>query len=119
MVIGSVILIDTDAPGFEVSRPLIGSIALAGSLGLMAIVWIALRARQRPVVAGREELVGANGVALEDFTGAGHVFVHSERWNAIAEAPVRKDQAVVVTGLDGLKLRIRPASMDSQEQEDV
>ncbi len=119
MVIGSVILIDTDAPGFEVSRPLIGSIALAGSLGLMAIVWIALRARQRPVVAGREELVGANGVALEDFTGAGHVFVHSERWNAVAETPVRKDQAVVVTGLDGLKLRIRPASIETQEQEDV
>jgi membrane-bound serine protease (ClpP class) len=119
MVVGSIILIDTDVPGYTVSRSLIGSIAVAGSLGMMAIIWIAMRARQRPVVSGREELVGAAGVALESFDGDGHVFIHSERWNAVAEAPVREDQAVVVTGLDGLKLRVRPVSPESQEQEDV
>jgi membrane-bound serine protease (ClpP class) len=119
MVIGSIILIDTDVPGFGVSRPLIGSIATVGSLGLMAIVWIALRARQRPVVSGREELVGAEGLALEDFIGAGHVYIHSERWNAVAETPVRANQAVVVTGLDGLTLKIRPVTSDSREPEDV
>jgi len=119
MVIGSIILIDTDVPGFGVSRPLIGSIAVVGSLGLMAIVWVALRARQRPVVAGREELVGAEGVALEDFAGAGHVYIHSERWNAIAEVPVRADQAVIVTGLDGLTLKVRPVTSESREPEDV
>jgi membrane-bound serine protease (ClpP class) len=119
MVVGSIILIDTDVPGYTVSRSLIGAIAVAGSLGMMAIVWIAVRARQRPVVSGREELVGAPGVALESFDGDGHVYVHSERWNAIAEAPVREDQAVVVTGLDGLKLRVRPVSPETQEQENV
>jgi len=119
MVIGSIILIDTDVPGFGVSRPLIGSIALVGSLGLMAIVWVALRARQRPVVSGREELVGAEGVALEDFAGEGHVYIHSERWNAYAEKPVRADQAVVVTGLDGLTLKVRPVHSESREPQDV
>jgi len=119
MVIGSIILIDTDVPGFGVSRPLIGSIAVVGSLGLMAIVWIALRARQRPVVSGREELVGAEGVALEDFAGEGHVHIHSERWNAFAEQPIRADQAVVVTGLDGLTLKVRPVHSESREPEDV
>jgi membrane-bound serine protease (ClpP class) len=119
MVVGSIILMDTDVPGFAVSRSLIGAIATVGSLGLMAIVWIAVRARQRPVVAGREELVGASGVALEDFAGEGHVFVHSERWNAISESPVREEQAVVVTGLDGLRLKVRPVATESEEQEDV
>ncbi len=33
MVIGSIILIDTDVPGFTVSRPLIGAIALASGVG--------------------------------------------------------------------------------------
>ena len=119
MVVGSIILMDTDVPGFAVSRSLIGAIATVGSLGLMAIVWIAVRARQRPVVAGREELVGASGVALEEFAGEGHVFVHSERWNAISESPVREKQAVVVTGLDGLRLKVRPVATESEEQEDV
>jgi membrane-bound serine protease (ClpP class) len=70
-------------------------------------------------VSGREELVGAEGLALEDFVGAGHVYIHSERWNAIAETPVRANQAVVVTGLDGLTLKIRPVTSDSREPEDV
>ncbi len=119
MVIGSIILIDTDVPGFSVSRALIGSIATAGSLGLMAIVWFAVRARQRPVVSGREQLIGASGTALAGFDYEGEVFVHSERWHAITESPLRDEQAIVVTGLDGLTLQVRPAHTGTQEQEDV
>lgn len=119
MVIGSIILIDTDVPGFAVSRALIASIAFAGSLGVMAIVWFALRARQRPVVAGREQLIGASGTALRGFDLEGEVFVHSERWQAVSESPLHKDQDIVVTGLDGLTLKVRPAHQPLQEQEDV
>jgi membrane-bound serine protease (ClpP class) len=109
MVIGSIILIDTDVPGFMVSRPLIGAIALVSSLGLMAIIGIAVKARNRPVVAGREQLVGATGTALSDFTRQGNVFVHSERWSAITSAPLRKGQEIIVTGIDGLTLEVAPA----------
>jgi membrane-bound serine protease (ClpP class) len=109
VVIGSIILIDTDVPGFMVSRPLIGAIALVSSFGLMAIIGIAVKARQRPVVSGREELVGAEGTALSDFEHRGDVFVHSERWNAITGSALRQGQAIVVTGVDGLTLKVRPA----------
>ena len=102
MVIGSIILIDTDAPGFAVSRSLIGAVAGVGSLGLMAIIWFAIKARQRPVVSGREQLVGEQGSALESFEGRGEVFVHSERWSAVSDDPVSKGQGVEVTGVDGL-----------------
>jgi membrane-bound serine protease (ClpP class) len=119
MVIGSIILIDTDVPGFSISRVLIGSIATAGSLGLMGIVWFAVRARHRPVVSGREQLIGSVGVALEGFEHEGEVFVHSERWHAVTESAVRADQAIVVTGLDGLTLKVRPVELSSKEQENV
>jgi membrane-bound serine protease (ClpP class) len=49
----------------------------------------------------------------------GHVFVHSERWNTSAETPVQANQAVVVTGLDGLILKVRPPIEKLQEKEDV
>jgi len=107
-VFGSIILIDSDVPGYAISRVLIGSIAAVGSLGLMAIIWFAVRARQRPVVSGREQLVGNTGIALESFDHEGEVFIHSERWAAISETPVKRDQAVLVTGLEGLTLRVRP-----------
>jgi membrane-bound serine protease (ClpP class) len=108
VVIGSIILIDTDVPGFMISRPLIGAIALLSSFGLMAIIGIAVKARQRPVVSGREELLGAEGTALSDFEQRGNIFVHSERWSAVTGSPLRKGQAVVVTDIDGLTLKVRP-----------
>jgi membrane-bound serine protease (ClpP class) len=118
MVVGSIILIDTEVPGFGVSRVLIASIAVTGSLGFMAIVWFAVKARQRPVVSGREQMIGAPGTALTGFDGAGEVFVHGERWLAVTESPVRKDQDIVVTGLDGLTLMVRPTHPPIQEQND-
>lgn len=108
IVIGSVILIDTDVPGFTVSRSLIGAIALVSSFGLMAIIGIAVKARHRPVVSGREELVGATGTALSDFEQRGNVFVHSENWSAVTGSPLSKGQTIVVTGIDGLTLMVRP-----------
>ena len=107
MIIGSIILMDTDVPGFTVSRPLIGAIATVGSLGLMAIIAVAVKARQRPVVAGREQLVGQTGTAQDSFERDGHVYVHGERWNAVTEHPVREGQAVEVTGVNGLTLEVR------------
>ena len=109
MVIGSIILIDTDVPGYTVSKPLIGAIALASAIGLMAIIGIAVKARQKPVVAGREEMVGARGTAMADFERAGEVYVHSERWRAVSSEPLREGQAIVVTKIDGLTLTVSPA----------
>lgn len=108
LVVGSIILIDTDAPGFAVSRSLIGAVAAAGALGLMTIIWFAVKARQRPVVSGREQLIGERGSALENFSDEGEVFVHSERWSAISTSPVREGQPVEVIGVDGLTLQVQP-----------
>lgn len=119
MVIGSIILIDTDVPGFAVSRALIGAIAAVSSLGLMAIIWFAVQARQRPVVSGQEQLIGARGEALEPFEQQGAVFVHGERWAARTESPVHHNQVVKVIGRDGLTLTVRPLNNSTQEQDDV
>jgi membrane-bound serine protease (ClpP class) len=85
----------------------------------MAIVWFAVRARQRPVVSGREQLIGAHGAALDDFESEGEVFVHSERWTARSDRPVSRNQAVEVTGIEGLVLRVRPLGNTQGEQKDV
>ncbi len=108
LVIGSIILLDTDVPGFEVSRALIGGIALASSTLMLAIIAMAVRARNRPVVAGREQLIGAHGTTDEGFDSSGSVFVSGERWAAITESPLAPGQAIEVTGVDGLTLHVRP-----------
>ena len=55
-VFGSVILIDTDIPGYGVSMPLLVAIATIAAFALLGLIWFALRSRKLPVVSGVEEL---------------------------------------------------------------
>jgi len=105
-VIGSIILIDTDAPGFEIPYALIGGIAVASGAFLILVIGMLAKGRRRPVVTGREEMIGASGVALDDISGEGWARVHSETWRVRASEPVRKGQRVRVKAMNGLVLDI-------------
>ena len=107
-IFGSVILIDSDIPGFGVSLPLIITIAASGALVLLGIVWFAVRSRDRPVVSGQEEMVGARAEALHDFDTRGQIWVHGERWTAKTSTPVTAGQPLEVVRVDGLTLHVEP-----------
>lgn len=115
--IGSVILIDTEAPGFGISLPLVAAFTLFTALLFIIVLGLVIKARRRPVVSGMEELIGHEAVALEDFTGTGKVRMHSEIWNAQCAQPVSKDQHVRVRAVDGLTLVVEPASGPQQENQ--
>lgn len=107
-VIGSVILIDTEVPGFGISLPLIGAFALFSAALLVLIVGMAIKSHRRSVVSGAEELVGMQAEVLEDFLGKGRIRVHGELWQARSPVQVTRGEQVRVTGLDGLILDIEP-----------
>ena len=114
-VIGSIILMDTDVPGFGVSLPLIGTFALVSS-GLFTVVLVmALKARRRPVVSGQEQLVGASAEVVRDFDREGVVHLHGENWSAHTETPLKKGQPVRVLKMDGLVLWVEPLT-DKEEK---
>ncbi|WP_254684493.1 NfeD family protein [Edaphosphingomonas haloaromaticamans] len=107
-VLGAAIMIDTDIPQFQISWPVVGIVALA-SLGLTIVFMrLALKAHRRKVVTGREELVGSTGTVLDWKDGKGHIFVHSERWQAQGVGTMNAGATVRVTALKGLVLRIEP-----------
>ena len=70
-VIGSVMMIDTDVPGFVLPWPLIAAIAFLSAMFIVVVVGMAMQARKRPVVSGREEMIGALGEVIEDFAQEG------------------------------------------------
>jgi membrane-bound serine protease (ClpP class) len=105
-VIGSVILIDTDIPGYGIPYALIGGFAAASAAFLMLMVGVALKARRRPVVSGREELIGSAGEVLEDFDEEGWARVHSETWRVRAAMPLKAGQRVRIAAMDGLVLDV-------------
>jgi len=112
-VVGSVMLLDTDVPQFEIPYALIGGVTAASAAFLFLVLGMLMRSRRRPVVSGREELVGAPGVALEDIAGEGWGRVHGERWRVRTSAPLKRGQALRVAAIDGLVLEVTRAPEDS------
>jgi membrane-bound ClpP family serine protease len=71
-----------------------------------ASFWIRLSKRARPKI-GRESLVGAEGVALDECRPAGRVRVQGETWRALCAGGVDAGEAVVVTAVSDLTLEVR------------
>jgi membrane-bound serine protease (ClpP class) len=105
-VLGSIILIDTDLPGFEIPYALIGGVAAASAAFVFLVMGMMVRSRRRPVVSGREYLIGAAGEALEDFEREGWARVQGETWRVRANTPVRRGERLHVKGIDGLILTV-------------
>lgn len=114
-VIGSIILIDTDAPGFGIDISVIATFALTSVVLLVFVVGLAMKARKRPVVSGIEELIGSEALVIDDFEQQGKVRIHSENWNAYSESAMEKGQHVKVVGIDGLTLHVEPTTTLKQE----
>ncbi|MBI1424971.1 MAG: nodulation protein NfeD [Gammaproteobacteria bacterium] len=106
-VIGSVVLIDTEAPGFGIDLSIIITFTVISVLVFIFIIGMAIRSRRKPVVSGIEQLRDAVAVAMNDFDGKGRVKVHSEIWQAVSETPVHAGQQLKITGIDGLVLKVQ------------
>jgi len=73
---------------------------------VFVVIW-SVRAHQRKVAAGREELVGRTAVVEIALEPKGVVFVEGERWTAIADkGRVEPEEEVIITKVEGLKLRV-------------
>ena len=115
LVAGSLILFDTQVPGFGVPMQLIAGIGLASALAFMGVVWLATRSRRQPVTTGIDELVGHLAVAADDFQGHGYVRIRGEVWQAASATAVRGGQPLRVLGIDGLVLRVAPVEEGAAE----
>jgi membrane-bound serine protease (ClpP class) len=107
-IFGSVILLNTDVPGLELSPVLITLFAISSAVLLLLVSGMVLKARRKPVVSGPEELIGASATALEDFRTHGRIWIHSESWLARTDKPLLKGQQALVKAVDGLTLVVTP-----------
>jgi len=114
-VIGSVILIDTEAPGFGIDVSVIVTFAVLSVLVFIIVIGMAIRSRQRHVVSGVEQMLDEVAVAMNDFDHKGQVKVRSEIWQAVSETPVHSGQQLKVTGIQGLVLKVQPLTITTKE----
>ena len=107
-VIGSIMLLDTDVPGFGVSWPLIAAIAVVSSASFMLVLMLLAKSRRRAVVSGPEEMLGSIGQVLDWEGHEGRIRVHGEIWKARAPRALQPGRAVRIAEIDGLTLVVEP-----------
>ena len=105
-VIGSVMLMDTDLPGYGIPWAVIIPSAVVSVLIMVFAVGMALKARKRPVTTGSEELIGSVGQVLEDCDGTGWAHLHGETWRIACPVPLNKGAQIRVMALEGLTLQV-------------
>jgi membrane-bound serine protease (ClpP class) len=116
-VVGALILIDTDAPGFGIPLALIGTLALLSALLIGGVLGMALKARKRALVSGDAGLVGSlvtvtQVMASDPFCGV--VLAQGEPWQARCATPLQTGQNVRVTARHGVMLEVSAAAPATQ-----
>jgi membrane-bound serine protease (ClpP class) len=76
---------------------------------------LVVRVHKEKASTGISGMIGATGVARTPLTPDGMVFVHGEYWSAVSSAPVPEGSKVVVSAMDGLRLRVDPLNKTQGE----
>ncbi|HFL2187845.1 TPA: nodulation protein NfeD [Pseudomonas putida] len=116
-VVGALILIDTDAPGFGIPLALIGTLAVLSALLIGGVLGMALKARQRALVSGDAGLVGSLVTVTQVMAGnpfRGVVLAQGEQWQVQCATPLQAGQNVRVTARHGVMLDVSAAAPAAQ-----
>ncbi|PRN03651.1 serine protease [Pseudomonas sp. LLC-1] len=116
-VVGALILIDTDAPGFGIPLTLIGTLAVLSALLIGGVLGMALKARRRALVSGDAGLVGSLATVTQVMPGnpfCGVVLAQGEQWQVQCATPLQAGQNVRVTARHGVMLEVSAATPAAQ-----
>ena len=73
---------------------------------VFVVIWV-VRAHQRKVEAGREELIGKTATVEVALAPKGIVLVEGEHWTAVLDqGSAEPEEEVIITRVDGLKLNV-------------
>jgi membrane-bound serine protease (ClpP class) len=114
LAIGAVILVDTDVPGYGIPWTLIAGITASTAVFIATVGGLALKAQRRPVVSGREELVGSTGEVVKVEGRETWAHVHGELWKVASRTALVPGQRVRVVAVAGLELEVVPETVGAR-----
>ena len=75
----------------------------------LAIYWKVIQAQRRRPVIGKRAMVGDQAVVVRVEAEEAEVEYQGETWRAVSSQPLRSGQKVIIEGVEGLILRVKPA----------
>jgi membrane-bound serine protease (ClpP class) len=108
MTLGGLLLVKTDAPFMQVSLSFLLPTVVTAAAIMFGMAWLAMKARRRVPVTGKESMIGEIAMARTDVAPHGQVFLHGELWEAVSEQPIKRGDEAEVRSVEGLTLKVVP-----------
>ena len=109
LTLGSIILMDTDVPGFGIPMGLITGVAIAAGLIFAGIMYVLAKAFRKPLAFDTNQIIGqiADVISYDEKLGL-RVHINGEDWQAISTQPLQVGDQVQIEGIHRLKLAVKP-----------
>ena len=98
-VLGAVILVRGETPGFRVSWSVIGTVVAMAADRILVVLGSLRRARKGPVRVGAQAMPGLSAEVLDWSENEGHVFAQGERWQARGAETFKPGDVVEVANI--------------------
>lgn len=107
-VLGSLMLIQTNAPFLKISISLIIGVGLFTLLFFLLLLSLVVKIHRKKVTTGREGLIDEVGYARTALNPEGSVFVRGELWRAISiDENIKKNEKIRVVKMEHFKLFVK------------
>jgi membrane-bound serine protease (ClpP class) len=114
-IVGSILLLDKSAGSYQIALSVIFAVAIVTAAFFLMVINLALKARFRPIVSGREELMGSTAVVTSE-QGYMRIHLRGEWWQVRCATPLAHGQSVRVVGIEGLTLVVEPVNQTVQNR---
>ncbi len=107
MLLGSLMLINTDVPYFRISWGVIFPSVIATLLFFLFVVGMAVKSQRKKPLTGIEGLIGMTCLVKTDISPSGKVMLRGEIWDAMSDEPLKEGDKAEVLRVEGLKLLVK------------
>ncbi|TXH36953.1 MAG: nodulation protein NfeD [Rhodospirillaceae bacterium] len=105
---GSIMMFRSNVPGFGLSLSIVFAATAVTSGFFLLVLSMLWRSRRRPVITGKEALIGVEGEVVTWQGAAGLVRVQGEIWQASAHQALQAGMRIRVISREGLVLTVGP-----------
>ncbi|TGD73335.1 nodulation protein NfeD [Mangrovimicrobium sediminis] len=113
-VFGSIMLMDTELPAYQIALPLIAGVALFSVALFTFALGMLLKSRRGPPVSGVQPLLGHAAQVEVVRGGTPYVRLDGELWQAHSAQPLAPHDRVIVDAVDGLVLKVSKSREESE-----
>ena len=117
LVLGSLMLFDVAGERLIVDRSIIFTVAaVAGGL-MLAVGYLIFKTQRSKPAMGKEVLIGEVGRVVARVAPVGKVRIHGEIWTAESDETIEVGEAVLISQVEDLRLRVRRVEAATKRQE--